>query len=250
VLPWGPPSGLGHNLQIPEVQVQGSRNTKNPKYKFLWTSTYKNAFQTSEVLQPYFKSSKGISRTSLRCGILTGFAIKIFSYDSLNSRKQLIHTDKLRTRATFMCPQPRIPLFWFTSSGVHKQPVLFEILAPALFILWGSHVQRQYRKWTTLRSESSTIKGLLYAPEPHNREKGTLSDQPQLSRVSSTALLCCWGCSHSKIWCPLWLTLRRMPYGRGTLKILLRRIFVARNACTIALSKAQGSCHKTSDNQP
>jgi hypothetical protein len=26
--------------------------------------------------------------------------------------------------------------------------------------------------------------------------------------------------------------------------------FVARNACTIAMSKARGSCHKTSDNQP
>jgi hypothetical protein len=26
--------------------------------------------------------------------------------------------------------------------------------------------------------------------------------------------------------------------------------FVARKACTIALSKAQGSCHKTSNNQP
>ena len=26
--------------------------------------------------------------------------------------------------------------------------------------------------------------------------------------------------------------------------------FVTRKACTIALSKAQGSCHKTSDNQP
>ncbi len=41
-------------------------------------------------------------------------------------------------------PQPRIPLFWFTSSGVHKQHVLFEVLAPAFFILQGSHVQRQY----------------------------------------------------------------------------------------------------------
>ncbi len=26
--------------------------------------------------------------------------------------------------------------------------------------------------------------------------------------------------------------------------------FVARKACSIAMSKAQGSCHKTSDNQP
>ncbi len=120
--------------------------------------------------------------------------------------------------------KPRIPFFWFTSSGVHKRPVLFEVLAPAFCILQGSHVRRHYRTRTTLRSESSTLKGLLYAPEPHNRKKGMLSDQPQLSRISSTALLCCWGRSCSKIWHPSWLTLRRMPYDGGTLKIPLRRI--------------------------
>jgi hypothetical protein len=75
-------------------------------------------------------------------------------------------------------PQPRIPFVWFTSSGVHKQPGLFEVLAAAFFILQGSHVQRQYRKRTTLLSKSSTLKGLLYAPEPNNRKKGMLSDQP------------------------------------------------------------------------
>jgi hypothetical protein len=147
-------------------------------------------------------------------------------------------------------PQPRIPFFWVASSGVHKQPVLFEVLAPAFFILQGSHVQRQYRKLTSLHSKSSTLKGLLDAPEPHNHEKGMLIDQLQLTRVSSTALLCCWGHSRSKIWRPSWLTLRRMPYGRGTLKILLQRIFVARKARTIALSEVRGSCHKTSNNQP
>ncbi len=92
------------------------------------------------------------------------------------------------------------------------------------FILWGSHVRRQYQKRTTSRSKSSTIKGLLYAPDPHNCKKGTLSDQPQLSCVSSRALLCCWGRSRSKIWHPLRLTLRRMPFGRGMLKIPLWRI--------------------------
>jgi hypothetical protein len=151
------------------------------------------------VLQPYFKASKGISHTSLHCGVLTRFAVEIFSYHLLNSRKQRIHTDKLRTRATFTCPQPRIPFFWFTSSGVHKRPILFEVLAPVFFILRGDHAQRQYWKWTTLCSKSSTIKGLLYAPDPHNHKKGTLSDQPRLSRISSMALLCCWGCSCSKI---------------------------------------------------
>jgi hypothetical protein len=35
-------------------------------------------------------------------------------------------------------------------------------------------MQRQYRKKTTLRSKSSTIKGQLYAPDPDNHEKGML----------------------------------------------------------------------------
>ncbi len=115
-------------------------------------------------------------------------------------------------------------LFLFTSSGFCKQPFLFEVLAPASLFLQGSHMLREYRKRTTLRSESSTSKRLLYTPDPDNCEKGTLSDQSQLSCVSSTVLLCCWGHSCSKIWPPTWLTLRRMPYGKGTLKIPLRSI--------------------------
>ncbi len=228
---WGPPSSLGHNLRISR-----STSTRFPKYKykvpkvqvswntsFLRTSTYKNALQALEVLQPYFKASKGISCTSLRSGVLTRFG-DFFSYDSLNSRKQRIHTDKLRTRATFHVSSTKNSFFWFTSSGVHKQPVSFDVWASAWLFLQGSHVRRQYWKRTTLCSKSSTINGLLYAPEPHNRKKGTLSDQPQLSCISSMALLCCWGRRRSKVWCPLWLTLRCMPYGRGTLRIPLRRI--------------------------
>jgi hypothetical protein len=38
----------------------------------------KNALQAPEVLQPYFKASKGISHTNLRDGVLTRFANKIF----------------------------------------------------------------------------------------------------------------------------------------------------------------------------
>ena len=43
-------------------------------------------------------------------------------------------------------------------------------------------MQKQYRKRTTLRSESSTIKGLLYAPDPEKREKATLSDATTIAR--------------------------------------------------------------------
>ncbi len=39
-------------------------------------------------------------------------------------------------------------------------------------------------------------------------------------------------------------------YQQGYIKVLAAKDFVARKAGTIALSKAQGSCHKTSDNQP
>jgi hypothetical protein len=85
-------------------------------------------------------------------------------------------------------------------------------------------MQKQYRKRTTLRSKSSTIKGLLYAPDPEKCKKGTLSDQPRLLRVTSTALLCCWGRSRSKIRRPSGLTLRRMPFGRDTLRIPLQGI--------------------------
>jgi hypothetical protein len=118
---------------------------------------------------------------------------------SMRENKE-VHYNKLRTRVTFQVSSTKNPLFGgFTSSGVHKQPVWCEVLAPAFLYSQGSQVQRQYWKWTTLRSKSTTIKGLLYTPDPDNREKGTLSDGPRLSRISSTVLLCCWGCSHSKI---------------------------------------------------
>ncbi len=55
------------------------------------------------MLQPYFKSKEGISFTSLRRGVLTRFAIKIFSYESLKARKQNNTTDKLLTRTKLHC---------------------------------------------------------------------------------------------------------------------------------------------------
>jgi hypothetical protein len=45
-----------------------------------------------------------------------------------------------------------------------ERPISVEVLAPTRLCLRGSHVRRKFRKRTTLRSESSTLKGLLYAP--------------------------------------------------------------------------------------
>ncbi len=201
VSPWGQPRGLVHNLQIP-------RNTR-----FLRTRFYIQECPSSvRVLQPYFKSSEGISRTSLRHGILNKIHHWIFSYDLLNARKRRNDYQRATYKDSFSRVLNQEFFFWFTSSGFCKQPILFEVLAPTSLFLQGSHMQREYRKRTTLPSKSSTIKGLLYAPDPDNCKKGTLSNQPWLSHITSMALLCCWGRSRSKIWRPLWLTLGRMMH--------------------------------------
>ncbi len=154
---------------------------------------------------------------------LTRFAVKFFSYDSLNARKQKkIPTSYVQGQLFNISSTENF--FWFTSSGFLKRPVSLKYWLLRPYCLQGSHMQEQYHKRITLPSESSTIKGLLYAPDPEKCKKGMLSDQPRLSRVTSTALLCCWGRSCSKIWRPAGLTLRCMPYGRGTLWIPLQRI--------------------------
>jgi hypothetical protein len=104
---------------------------------------------------------------------------RFFSYDLRNTRKRRHSLLTSYVRGLLLtCPQPKIPFFWFTSSGFCKQPILFEVLAPVSLFLRGSHMLREYRKRTNLRSKSSTSKGLLYAPDPDNREKGMLSNQP------------------------------------------------------------------------
>jgi hypothetical protein len=111
----------------------------------------KNDLQASELLQPCFKSRKGISWTSLHCGIFNKICRQFFSYELINARKQ----KKYYRRATYeenfsTFPQPRI-LFWFTSSDFLKRPVLLKYWLLRSF---------SYKEATC---KSSTIKGLLYA---------------------------------------------------------------------------------------
>ncbi len=113
---------------------------------------YKNALQASEALQPYFKESKGISRTSLRHGILTRFAVKEFlSYKLLNSRKQRILYDELGKRATFTFPKPRIPFFVSRVLGFRSDPS------------WWMYWLLQDLLYKEAMCRGSTGNGLLYA---------------------------------------------------------------------------------------
>jgi hypothetical protein len=111
----------------------------------------KNDLQASEPLQPYFKSRKGISRTSLGCGVLNKICRRIFFPTSRSTREnEKITTDKLRTRTTFQRFLNQ-DFFWFTSSGFLKRPVLLKYWLLRPFF---------YKEATC---KSSTIKGLLYA---------------------------------------------------------------------------------------
>ncbi len=92
----------------------------------------------------------------------------------------------------------RTRFFWFTSNAFLKRPIPLKNWLLGPFSTRKPHA-KAYRKRTTLCSQSSTIKGLLYAHDPEKREKGALSDQPRLSRTTSTALLCRWGRCCSKI---------------------------------------------------
>ncbi len=94
--------------------------------------------------------------------------------------------------------------------------------------------------------ESSTIKGLLYAPEnPEECKKGMLSNRPRLSRVSSTALLSHWGWQSLKDMTSLGTDFETHAIWQGYVEDPDAKDFVARKACTIALIKAQGTQQAT-----
>jgi hypothetical protein len=80
-------------------------------------------------------------------------------------KKRTMEGEKVTTaKARFRVPYTKNFFFWFTSIWAWKQPVSVEVSAPTRLGLRGSHVQRKFRKRTTLHSESSTLEGLLYAP--------------------------------------------------------------------------------------
>ncbi len=110
----------------------------------------KNNLQVLEPLQPYFKSRKGISQTSLCHGILNKICHWFcFTYKSFNARKQKNTTNELCMRTTFQRVLNQ-DFFLFASSGFLKRPVSLKywLIRPCF-----------YKEATC---KSSTIKGLLY----------------------------------------------------------------------------------------
>jgi hypothetical protein len=107
-------------------------------------------------------------------------------------------------------------------------------------------MQKQYHERTTLRSKSSTIKGLVYAHDPEKRKQGMLSDQPQLSRATLPVLLCRWGQQSLKDMTSFGTDFEMHAIWQGYVEEPAAKDFGARKARTIALSKAQGTQQSTS----
>ena len=106
-------------------------------------------------------------------------------------------------------------------------------------------MQKQYHKRTTFCSESSTIKGLLYAPDPEKCKKGTLSGQPRLLRITSMVLLCRWGQQSLKDMTSLGTDFEMHAIWQGYVEEPAAKDIVERKARTIALSKVQGTRQST-----
>jgi hypothetical protein len=76
---------------------------------------------------------------------------------------------------------------------------------------------------------------------PQECKKGMLSDQPRLMRVTSKALLSRWGRQLLKDMISIGTDFETHAIWHGYVEEPTGKDFVARKACTIALSKAQGT---------
>jgi hypothetical protein len=145
-------------------------------------------------------------------------------------------------------------LFWFTSYVFLERPV-----SPKYWLLRPFFYEEA-------KSKSSTKKGLLYTPEESgqkhfkclvsldtllwgdvtstslkNPEEFTLSDWPWLTHITSMALLCRWGRQSFKDMMSLGTNFETHAIWQGYVEEPAAKDFVARKACTIAMSKARGT---------
>jgi hypothetical protein len=77
------------------------------------------------------------------------------------------------------------------------------------------------------------------------RKKRMPSNQPRLSRVTSTALLCCWGQQLLEDMTSLGTNFETHAIWQGCVEDPAVKDFVARKARTIALSEARGTQQST-----
>ncbi len=109
--------------------------------------------------------------------------------------------------------------------------------------MWGNilthiGVHHTYKEATC---KSSTIEGLLYAANPEKRQKGTLSDQPPtiVHHIHGNSVPL--GTTVAQRYESLGTDFETHVIWQGYVEDLAAKDFIPRKACTIALSKSQGT---------
>jgi hypothetical protein len=119
--------------------------------------------------------------------------------------------------------------FWLMSNAFLKRPVLLNNWLLRPFSTRKPHAKAVQKKDYFMHLTLKKCK------------KGTLSDQPQLSCVTSMVLLCCWERQLLKDMTSLRTDFEMHAIWQGYIEEPAAKDFIARNACTIDLSEAQGT---------
>jgi hypothetical protein len=116
--------------------------------------------------------------------------------------------------------------FWFTSNVFLKRPILLKY-----WLLCPFSTRKPHAKAVPSKDYFTHLRTQKYA------RKGKLSDQPQLSRITSMALLSRWGQQLLKDMTSLGTDFEMHAIWQGYVKDPAAKDFVAKKARTIALSK-------------
>ncbi len=165
-------------------------------------------------------------------------------------------------RATsYRCTYKSQNLFWFTSDAFLKRHILsfwdsyMKILSGDLrakvvperttyCITWGVIPRRVPSSVSTSRLRSDSLsweKSPRNPEEQEDHKKGTLSNQPQLTHVTPTALLGCWVLQPIKGMTSLGIDFKKRAKWQVSVEEPAAKDFIAKEIHTIKLTKVQGT---------
>ncbi len=207
-------------------------------------------FQASECYSPTSSQARVLVVQASVVAYLQDPPSSFFSYDLLNARKWRNHYWWATYKDNFSrVLNQEFPFFWFTSSGFASDPscLKYWLLRPFFY--------------EEAICKGSTGKGLPYAAKAVPAKdyftlltliiawKGRRVISPDY-RESHPWRFCAVGDVVAQRYDVLYDWLWDACHMAGVRWGSRCKAFVARKAHTIAVSKARGSCHKTSNNQP
>jgi hypothetical protein len=239
VPPWGWPEGLAHNLQVPQQVF-------NKKQDFC----IQDAFQASECYSPTSSQARVLVVQASVAAYLQDLPSRCFSYDLLHARKRRNHYWRALYKDNFLrVLNQEFPFFCSRVAGFASNPSSLKcwLLRPFFYV--------------EAICKGSTRKGLPYAAKAVPAKDYFTHLTLIIARKGRWVINPNYRAFHPRRFCAVrdvvaqrydilrdWLWdachMAGVQWGSHC------EAFVARKARTIAMSKAPGSCHKTSNNEP